>query len=311
VSAGDLRPDEVYIDEALVRRLVAAQFPQWADLPVKPVARSGWDNATYRLGEDMSVRLPRLPRWEEQVAREQRWLPRLAPHLPLPIPVPLAMGAPADGYPFPWSVYQWLQGQTATPERIADPRQAALDLAGFLAALQRIDPTGGPPPQWSNGFRGVPLRDQRDSPAVETRIRPKIAALDGLVDTDAVTGVWEAALAAPVWDGPSVWIHGDPAPGNLLSTDGRLSAVIDFGTLAVGDPACDLIAAWTWFPSAESRDVFRAALGVDDATWARGRGWGLAACLPSPDDLSDADPDRAATARRRLDELIADHKRAL
>lgn len=310
MSGGELRPGEVRIDEALVRRLVASQFPQWAELPVEPVARSGLDNATYRMGEDMSVRLPRLPRWEGQVAREQRWLPRLAPRLPLPIPEPVAMGAPGDGYPFPWSVYRWLDGETATPDGIADPRQAALDLGGFLAALERIDPAGGPPPEWSNGFRGVPLGDRRDSAVVENRMRERIAALDGLVDTDAVDAAWETALAAPAWDGPPVWIHGDPAPGNLLSAGGRLSAVIDFGTLAVGDPACDLIAAWTWFPSPESRDLFRATLQVDDATWARGRAWGLSACLPSRRELSGVDPRRAAGAVRWLDELIADHKNA-
>ncbi len=308
MSVTDLRPDEVFIDEALVRRLIADQFPEWADLPVTPVARSGMDNATYRLGDDMSVRLPRLPRWVGQVVREQTWLPRLAPHLPLPVPVPLATGAAAVGYPFPWSVYRWLDGETARPERLADPQRTATDLGGFLAALQRIDPADGPAPEWSNGFRGAALQDERDSPVVAGRMRDKIAALHGLVDTAAVTAVWEAALAAPVWDGPPVWIHGDPAPGNLLATDGRLSAVIDFGTMAVGDPACDLIAAWTWLPTAASRAVFRAVLQIDDATWARGRCWGLAAVLPSPDDLSGADPERAAAARERVDDLIADHK---
>lgn len=305
MSAGDLRPHEVYIDVAVVRRLLAAQFPPWAQLPIAPVARSGVDNATYRLGEDMSVRLPRLPRWIGQVEREQRWLPRLAPHLPLAVPVPLAKGTPGEGYPFPWSVYRWLDGENASLERITDPRQAAIDLARFFAALQRVDSAGGPPPEWSNGFRGVPMRDGRDSAVVETRLRARIAALDGLVDTDAVTAVYEAALAAPAWDAPPVWIHGDPAPANMLATDGRLSAVIDFGTLAVGDPACDLIAAWT-FLDAETRDVFRATLSVDDATWARGRGWGLTGILPSPADLIN--PVRAPHARRRLNDIIADHQ---
>lgn len=296
------------VDEALVRRLLAAQFPQWAELPIAPAPSPGVDNMTFRLGADMSVRMPRFARWVGQVEREQRWLPRLAPQLPLAVPVPLAVGARSDGYPFPWSVYRWLEGERADPDAMADPRHTAIELARFLAALQRIDPAGGPPPEWSNGFRGVPLGDPRDSAIVETRVRPKIAALEGLLDTDAVTAVWEAALAAEPWDGPPVWIHGDPAPGNLLAVDGRLSAVIDFGTVAVGDPACDLIAAWQ-FVTGEARDVFRATLPVDDATWARGRGWGLAAVLPSPADLSDADPARAARARRRLDELIADHER--
>ena len=250
---------------------------------------------------------PRYPRWVGQVEREQRWLPQLAPHLPLPFPVPLEQGEPGEGYPFPWSVYKWLDGEQALPERITDPHQAAIDLAGFLAALQRIDPAGGPPPESSNGFRGVPMGDARDSAVVEWRVRSRIAALVGLADTDAITAVYEAAVAAPAWDAPPVWIHGDPAPTNMLAADGRLSAVIDFGTLAVGDPATDLIVAWT-FLDAGTRDVFRATLSVDDATWARGRAWGLTGILPSPDDLSDSDPARAADARRRLDDIVADHQ---
>ncbi|MEV1170432.1 aminoglycoside phosphotransferase family protein [Nonomuraea sp. NPDC049784] len=300
-------PDDVLIDEPLVRRLLAAQFPQWAGLPLTPVPRSGMDNATFRLGEDMSVRLPRYPRWVGQVEREHRWLPRIAPHLPLPISEPLAKGEPGEGYPFPWSIYRWLEGETT--EELADPVRAAKELAGFVRALQRIDATGGPGPSWSNAFRGVPMGDERDSLAVEARVRPKIEALRGMVDTDVVTAVWEAALAAPAWDGPPVWIHGDLATGNLLTVEGRLSAVIDFGTLAVGDPAVDLLAAWKFLPP-EARGVFRETLGVDDATWARGRGWGLAASLPVPDDPYYADPVRADTALRHLDEIIADFRSA-
>ncbi|WP_323373535.1 aminoglycoside phosphotransferase family protein [Plantactinospora alkalitolerans] len=305
MTVGGLRPDEVPIDAALVRRLVAAQFPQWAELPVRSVARSGMDNATYRLGEEMSVRLPRVPRWAGQVEREQRWLPRLAPHLPLAVPVPLAEGRPDEGFPFPWSVYCWLDGENATLDRITEPHRAAVELAEFIAALQRIDPTGGPPPEWSNGFRGVPMGDDRDSAVVEPRIRDRIAALAGLADTDALTAVFDAALAAPARAAPPVWVHGDPAPANMLVRDGRLTAVIDFGTLAVGDPAVDMIAAWT-FLDAATRDVFRATLAVDDATWARGRGWGLTGVLPDPAVL--ADPVHAAPARRRLDDIVADHR---
>ncbi|MFI7125595.1 aminoglycoside phosphotransferase family protein [Nonomuraea sp. NPDC050153] len=298
-------PEDPQIDEALVRRLLAAQLPRWADLPVSPVPRSGLDNATFRLGTDMSVRLPRYRRWVGQVEREHEWLPRLAPHLPLPISEPLAKGEPGEGYPFPWSVYRWLPGETT--EDLADPVEAAKELAGFVSALQRIDATGGPGPSWSNAFRGVPMGDERDSLAVEARVRPKIEALRGIVDAGAVTAVWEAALAAPAWDGPPVWVHGDLAPGNLLTIDGRLSAVIDFGTLAVGDPAVDLLPAWKLLPPA-ARDVYRETLGVDDATWARGRGWGLAASLPVPDDPFYADPVRAETALRHLEEIIADFR---
>ncbi len=291
--------DAARIDADLVRRLVAGQFPQWASLPVRPVPKAGWDNDTYRLGDDLSVRLPRYERWVGQVAREQTWLPRLGPRLPLAVPVPVGRGEPAEGYPFPWSVLRWLPGEPVAPERVADPERLALDLAGFLRALQAIDASGGPPPEWSNGFRGCALDDPRDSPVVASRMQAMIAALDGLLDTAPITAAWEAALAAPGWDRPPVWVHGDPAPGNLLVRDGRLSAVIDFGTLAVGDPAVDLIAAWQ-VVAPEARDAFRAALGVDDATWARGRGWGLAAVLPAPEDVA-----RSPDATRRLDALLA------
>lgn len=290
--------DEVRIDVPLVRRLVAARFPHWAGLPVAPVTTQGVDNATFRLGADKLVRLPRYERWVGQVAREQRWLPRLAPHLPLAVPEPLAVAEPSDGFALPWSVYRWLDGDRADRARITDPADAAVRLARFLLALRGIDATGGPGPEWSNGFRGVGVDDDRDSAIVAWRVEQKIAALDGHLDTGALRAVWAAGRAAPPWSGPSVWVHGDPAPGNLLASDGRLRAVIDFGTLAVGDPACDLIAAWTFVPR-EARDAFRAELGLDDATWARGRVWGLVSVLPAPEALTDA-------TRQRIDELVAD-----
>ncbi|MCT2594656.1 aminoglycoside phosphotransferase family protein [Streptomyces sp. N2-109] len=298
--------DELAIDAGLVRRLLAAQFPQWAELPLNEVRLSGMDNATFRLGEEMSVRLPRFPRWVGQVAREHRWLPWLAPQLPLPVSEPLGRGEPGEGYPFPWSVYRWLEGEAVSADGLADPVRTATELAGFVAALQRIDPTGGPGPEWSNAYRGVPMGDPRDSLATEARVRPKIAELEGMVDTDAVTAVWEAALAAPAWEDQPVWVHGDLATGNLLAVDGRLSAVIDFGTLAVGDPAVDLLPAWKFLPD-EARGVFREAVGVDDATWARGRGWALAGSLPSPHDpFFQGAPGRVAAALGHLDALIAD-----
>ncbi|GIG66521.1 aminoglycoside phosphotransferase family protein [Phytomonospora endophytica] len=295
------------IDEALVRRLLKSQFPQWAELPMTPVPAPGMDNATFRLGDDKSLRLPRYERWAGQVEREQHWLPRLAPFLPLTVSTPLAMGAPGEGYPYRWSIYRWLDGENADIEGLADPSRAAVDLAGFITALQAVDATGGPGPQWSNAFRGVPLGDPADSIAVEARVRPKIAALTDLADTVLLTEVWETALAAPAWDRPPVWVHGDLGTGNILAADGELSAVIDFGTLAVADPACDVLAAWTFFDG-PSRAVFRAALDVDEATWTRARGWGLASSLPVPDDPFFAGrPDRVERALRRLDEIIADH----
>ncbi len=300
MCADEMRADEVNIDVSLVRRLVAGQFPQWADLPIKPVEFDGWDNRTFRLGEDMSVRLPSAEAYTMQVEKEHRWLPRLAPLLPLPIPVPLAMGVPADGYPWHWSVYRWIEGETASIERIAALRQFATALAQFLVALQRIDATGGPPSGPHNFYRGGPLI------TYDGETRQAIAALDGEIDTDAVTAVWDAALAA-TWHGPPVWFHGDISVGNLLVEWGRLSAVIDFGTSGVGDPACDLAIAWTLFEG-ESREAFRAALPLDNATWARGRGWTLWKALIVAAGLPGTNPLEARKSRRVIDEVLADHQ---
>lgn len=294
-----MHDDEVRTDVTLVRRLLTAQFPRWADLPVTPVESAGTDNAIYRLGHDMSVRLPRVEWATGQVEKEHRWLPRLAPHLPLTIPVPLAMGVPAEGYPWRWSIYPWLEGDNATIDRISDLRQAASDLARFVAALQHIGPTDGPPPGQHNSFRGVPLA-MRDA-----RTRAAIRSLEGTLDSKAATAAWEAARRAPPWSGPGVWLHGDLHAGNLLAGHGRLSAVIDFGCLGVGDPACDLMVAWTLL-TAEARPVFRAALAVDDATWARARGWALSVAVIILPYYKDTNPVLCGIARHAIAEVLAD-----
>jgi len=300
MSAGNPRPDEVRIDATLVRRLISTQFPRWADLPVKPVEAGGWDNRTFHLGAHMTVRLPSAAAYAPQVEKEHRWLPKLAPLLSLPIPIPLAQGTPAKGYPFSWSVYRWLDGETATAGRIPDLHRFATTLAEFLGALYRIDPAGGPPPGPHNFFRGGPLT------VYDGETRQAIAALEGKIDTDAASAVWEAALAA-AWHGPPVWFHGDVAAGNLLVKNGRLSAVIDFGTSGVGDPSCDLVIAWTLF-GGESREAFRAALELDDATWARGHGWALWKGLITLAEHINTSPSEAGNARRVIDEVLADHK---
>ena len=301
MPAGKMHADEVDTDVALVGRLLAAQFPEWPDLPIEPVRSAGTDNALYRLGDDMAVRLPRIDWAIGQVDKEHRWLPRLASLLPLAIPVPLAKGTPGEGYPWQWSVYRWLEGENATIERIADPRQAATELAHFIAALQRIDPTGGPSPGPYNSFRGVPLSTR------DAETRAAIASLHGTLDTGAVTAAWEAALRAPAWPGPPVWIHGDLQSGNLLAVQGRLSAVIDFGCLGVGDPACDLQVAWNLL-SADTRTVFRAVLPVDDATWARGRGWALSVGLIALPYYQRTNPVLAGIARYAIDQVLAEHQ---
>lgn len=287
------------IDAALVRRLVGAQFPRWKDLAVRPVAPGGWDNRTFHLGDDMTVRLPSAATYSLQVEKEHRWLPRLAPLLPLPIPVPLAMGAPAETYPWHWSIYRWIEGETARRERIASLSQLAANLAEFLVALQRIDPTGGPAPGQHNFFRGGPLS------VYDSETRQAIAALDGRIDTAAASAVWEAALAA-TWHGAPVWFHGDVSWGNLLVRQGRLSAVIDFGTSGVGDPSCDLAIAWTLFEG-KSRDTFRAGFPADEAMWARGRGWTLWKALITFAGHMDVNPVEIEKSRHVIDEVLADH----
>ena len=263
-----MHPDEIDIDVALVRQLLRAQFAPWAELPIAPVLPRGTDNALYRVGEDMVARLPRRERPSRTLEKERHWLPRLASSLPVAVPLPLADGEPSDDYPYAWGIYRWLDGEPATLDKIDDLERFADDLADFLAALQRIDASGGPEPGDHNFFRGVPL-ERRDADT-----RASIAALAGAIDAVAATVAWEEALSAPEWTGPPVWIHGDLDAHNLLVANGRLTGVLDFGGLAVGDPACDVMVAWKVL-TAETRSVFRAVLGVDDATWARGRGWAL------------------------------------
>lgn len=289
------------IDARFVRRLVASQFPQWADLPVRAVEESGWDHRTFRLGDRMSVRLPSAEAYAAQVPKEQRWLPRLAPLLPLPIPTPLAMGSPAEGYPWHWSVYQWIDGETATLDRIADLQAFAVSVAQFLAALYRIDPTGGPVAGPHSFYRGGSLT------VYDAETRAALADVGSTIDGRAAHAVWEAALRAD-WHGPPVWVHGDVSAGNLLVQNGRLSAVIDFGSSAVGDPACDLAIAWTLL-SGESRDAFRAELGTDDGTWARGRGWALWKALITLADDPGSHPGRPSEARHIIEEILADFRR--
>jgi aminoglycoside phosphotransferase (APT) family kinase protein len=282
------------IDERLARRLVDTQFPQWAALPIAPVAPSGWDNRTFRLGEDLTVRLPSAEWYALQVEKEQRWLPVLAPRLPLPIPVPVAHGAPGEGYPHAWSVYRWLAGEPAGTAAVHDTARFATDLAGFLVALRAVDAEGGPGPGPHNFHRGGPLTHYEDETLAA------LAALGGAIDGRRTRRIWDEAVAA-TGQGPPVWFHGDVAVNNLLVRDGRLAAVIDFGTSGVGDPACDVVIAWTYL-DAPGRAAFRAALGTDDATWARGRGWALWKALIT----IAGGGEWAPAARRTLAVLLAD-----
>ncbi|QES47629.1 phosphotransferase [Streptomyces venezuelae] len=300
MAAQRLHPDEPELDEDLVRRLVRARFPQWSGLAVGRVATGGTSNVMYRLGTDMVVRLPRTASAAADVDTEHHWLPRLAPQLPAAVPVPLGRGGPAEGYPWPWSVYRWLDGETPLESQPADAGPLAADLAGFITALRAAEPAGGPA-----AYRSEPLA------ARDAATREALAELyeqHGEFDaagTAAATAVWEAALEAPGWDRPPVWIHADLQPGNVLTVQGRLSAVIDFGCLGLGDPAVDTIAAWYILP-APARDAFRSALGADEAMWARGRGWALSIALMELRYYRTSKPEMAATARRVIGALLSD-----
>jgi len=295
IAVVKMHDDEVDIDESLVRRLVAEQFPRWAGLSVRRVASAGTDNALFRLGGDKTVRLPRTPEATGQVEYDLRWLPRFAGRLPLAVPEPLGRGLPGEGYAWTWGVYRWLDGEEVTLDRLADSCAAAINLAEFVCALRRVDPAGGP----LATNRGVPLADRDDL------TRKAISQLHGEVDVDAVIAAWDEALAAPAWTEPPVWVHGDLAPGNLLASHGRLTAVIDFACLAVGDPACDLQPAWNLL-AAGSREAFRAALGVDQDSWSRGRGWALSVALVQLPYYLHTNPALVANSRRVISEVLAD-----
>jgi aminoglycoside phosphotransferase (APT) family kinase protein len=248
----------------------------------------------------MVVRLPCRERTVKTLVREREWLPRLAPHLPLDVPVPLAVGEPGEGYPWTWSVYRWVEGESATAARISDLGRATIDLAKFLGALQWIDASGGPGADDVNFARGARLA------TFDARMRTDLAALDRELDTDAVTAAWQAALRAPEWERPAVWVHGDLDARNLLVRQGRLAGVVDFGCLGVGDPACDVAVAWKVLSPA-TRESFRTRLSVDDATWVRARGWVLSQAVGALAYYTEAtSPLLLAEARRWLVDGLRD-----
>jgi aminoglycoside phosphotransferase (APT) family kinase protein len=285
------------IDIHLAMRLVRAQFPQWAGLPLDVLDPAGSDHVIYRLGGALAVRLPRHAGAIAQARKEFEWLPRLAPDLPLAIPVPLAVGEPGFGYPWPWLVSRWLDGQVATAEALADSAEVAVELGEFLTALHRFAPAEVLALAARDDLRTGPLEDR------DQATRVAIAAVDGIFDAAALTRLWDEALSAPGWDRPPVWIHGDFHTGNLLTKRGRISAVIDWGGLGIGDPACDLVVAFTLM-SARSRAAFRATLNVDDNTWTRGRGWALATGLNAYTSYAAVSPRVAAQTTRQIIEAL-------
>jgi len=294
-----LHDDEVDIDADLVARLLAAQYPRWTDRPIGPVT-SGTDNITFRLGDDLAVRLPRTPGTAGQVQLDHRWLPQLGPHLPLAVPQPLEIGEPGEGYPFSWGVYRWLPGEELELDRVDDPAQVAADLAGFVRSLRALDATGAPVPSDNPFDRGTPLAPR------DAMFREALDELRDEFDTALVLASWERSLAATPWDDPPVWIHGDLMSGNLLMADGRLSAVIDFATLRAADPAGDLLAAWYVFDDAESRRVYRAEVGLDDDAWARARGWAMSLAMIAIPYYRKRFPDQVSGSPALIADTLAD-----
>lgn len=294
--APKMHPDEVATDGTLVRRLLHEQFPQWAKLAIDRVESYGTDHDIYRLGKELAARLPRIGWATQQAAKEAIWLPKLAPHLPLAVPVQVARGKPSQGYPFVWSVYEWLPGTNANAT-INDLDLAAVDLARFVTALRKVG-TSGAPERPRHG-RGGPLADG------DELVRRAIGELGNRIDAEAALDSWEESLDAAPWQGDEVWVHGDLLPGNLLVVDGRLSAVIDWGSLNVGDPACDLQPAWNVF-AASSRLRFRSELEVDENSWLRGRGWALYQAVLALPYYWDTNPGMVRQASHALAEVLAE-----
>ncbi|MCH5675202.1 aminoglycoside phosphotransferase family protein [Streptomyces gilvus] len=287
------------VDDDLVRRLITDRFPRWARLPIRRFPSGGTVNAMFRLGEDMVVRLPLVEGGAKDVALEQEWLPRLAPLLPVAVPEVLGAGEPGHGYPWPWSVYRWLPGRNPEAGALTEPEALAGDLAAFVKAMRGVTVPGAP-----RAHRGGPLAE------LDAETRAAVGRLRGIpeegVDCDAVLAVWADALRVPGRDGPPVWLHADLMPGNLLVDAGRLTAVIDFGCVGRGDPACDLFPAWNLLPSG-AREVFREALGVDEATWRRGRARTLSQAVIALPYYRETNPAMADNARHVIRAVLREN----
>lgn len=292
------------IDEALLRRLLEDARPDLAGAALRAVPSAGTDNALFRVGDDLVARLPRASWAVAQPAREHRWLPRLAPALPIAIPEPVALCAPVEPYPCEWSLHRWLPGESSAAATFGDPVREAARLGSFLRALRAIDATGGPAAGPDNNGRGAPL-GTRDG--VVRRAVAALAALPGAkVDDAAALAAWERDASRSTWRAAPVWVHGDVHDGNLLLQDGAISAVIDFGTFGVGDPAVDLLPAWNLFDG-PAREAFRVAMALDDDAWARGRAWALSVALIALPYYMDSNPVIVAQSRAVIGALLAEH----
>ncbi|MGN4422316.1 aminoglycoside phosphotransferase family protein [Bacillus cereus group sp. MYBK30-1] len=288
------------INTELVKRLVQEQFPEWAHLEIKPVKFSGHDNRTFHLGKQMSVRLPSDAAYVPQVEKENKWLPILSKEITLPISSPIAKGNPSAEYPWPWSINKWIEGETVTKENVHNLNEFATDLGSFLVELQSIDASNGPKAGAHNFYRGglISVYDEEARVAIENN--------KDVFDETLLKHLWDLALRS-TWERTPVWVHGDIAPGNLLIKDGKLCAVIDFGILGVGDPACDAAMAWTFFDK-NSRNVFKEVLCMDEETWNRARGWALWKALITYDANRDSNEKVAEETYRVIQVIVDDYE---
>lgn len=280
------------------KKLIREQFPIWQELEIQPVAKSGHDNRTFHLGEELSIRLPSGAAYAGHVQKENIWLPKLQSQLSMKISVPVAMGTATDDYPFPWSVNAWIVGETVSLKTVTDFNQLAKDIAGFLKELQAIDSTGGPLAGEQNFYRGGDLAVYH-----EETLRA-LENLEKVFPTEKLKEIWNRALASH-WDSSPIWVHGDVEVGNLLVREGKLVAVIDFGILSIGDPASDYVMAWTFFEK-EGRKAFKEALSCDEETWQRSQGWALWKALISY-QKEQSESEQSLWAKRTIKELLSDY----
>lgn len=286
------------INTAVAHKLIIEQFPQWTHLPIKPVKRGGWDNRTFHLGSTMLIRLPSSLAYAPQVQKEQTWLPKLAPYLSFHIPKPIAMGNPSSYYPFHWSIYQWIDGDTVNAEHLntENAHQLAIQLAQFLQELHSIDTAGGPVPNKNNFYRGGNLA------IYDKETRYAIKQLHNSIDRNATLSIWEKATTS-IWDKKPLWVHGDLSAENILIHHKKLVAIIDFGCMAIGDPACDLVIAWTLLKN-ESRNIFKDQICLDSDTWTRARGWALWKALITLASFHDKTQPKAIQQLHIIDNVI-------
>ncbi len=293
------RPFKKYkINVELVKDLVSAQFPQWAYLPIRKVEPSGWDNVTFRLGDQMAVRLPSAQCYADQVLKEQKWIPLLAKHLTTRISEPIAMGKPSSSYSCYWSIYTWIEGQSANNLSLDDLhlQLLAARVAQFLNQLHKIDTTNAPLPGPHNFYRG-------DSPLVYgLEVKSAIAQLSNVIDVTTVEAVWKKSTSSK-WNKRPVWVHGDLSAGNIVLKDNKLAAVIDFGCIGVGDPSCDLVIAWTFFKN-KSRELFKSNICLDEQTWQRARGWALWKALITLERVEDKDSPEALKQKQIINDIL-------